>query len=103
MFRKVIRLVVLVCGWGCLLSVQTCCADVVKPPSSINTVPSLGYAELEQADHGKTIVFYPSSSPEQAKHIGPFELSFAKDGLVTQGNGHLIVISHGSGALPPCR
>jgi predicted dienelactone hydrolase len=45
-------------------------------------------------------VFYPTSSPETEIKRGPYAFSFAVKGVPVRGNGHLIVISHGSGANP---
>jgi predicted dienelactone hydrolase len=45
-------------------------------------------------------VFYPTSSPEAEVKRGPFTLNVAINGAPVQGNRHLIVISHGSGANP---
>jgi predicted dienelactone hydrolase len=45
-------------------------------------------------------VFYPTSSPEANIKRGPFALSAAINGAPVRGNGHLVVISHGSGANP---
>lgn len=94
------RRAILLCCWTCLIAVETCCAAAAEQSEVAKAAPTLGYSEFEQADHGTTTVFYPSSSQGQIKHIGPFELSLAKDGAITQGNGHLIVISHGSGGSP---
>lgn len=45
-------------------------------------------------------VLYPTSSPETNVKRGPFAFSLAVNGAPVRGNGHLIVISHGSGANP---
>lgn len=62
--------------------------------------PSMGFAQLQQPDGGKTTVFYPTRAVETPVKKGPFELSWASDAQPSRGNGHLIVISHGSGGSP---
>jgi len=56
--------------------------------------------QLPQPGGGLVTVFYPSSDPEMPAVQGPFRLSWAAKGKVVKGNGHLIVISHGSGGSP---
>lgn len=61
----------------------------------------MGLAELPGlADDGPVTLFYPSSAPEGTLQRGPFVLSLAPDGALQQGNGRLIIISHGSGGAP---
>ncbi|NYG32662.1 dienelactone hydrolase [Sphaerotilus montanus] len=62
--------------------------------------PRLGFTQVAQADGGRTTVFYPTAAVEQPVRIGPFQLSWAAEAAPTQGNGHLIVVSHGSGGSP---
>jgi predicted dienelactone hydrolase len=62
--------------------------------------PALGHLQLPQPDGGRVTVFYPSSDPETPSVQGPFTLSWAANGAVAQGNGRLVVISHGSGGSP---
>lgn len=62
--------------------------------------PTLGFMQLPQPDVGPLTVFYPSVDPESPVQQGPFQLSWAAGGHVARGNGHLIVISHGSGGSP---
>ena len=62
--------------------------------------PTLGYLQLPQPGGGLVTVFYPSSDPEASSVQGPFTLSWAAGGAVAQGNGRLVVISHGSGGSP---
>jgi len=62
--------------------------------------PTLGFMQLPQGDGGIVTVFYPSSTPETAARQGVFDFSWAENGQVRKGNGHLIVISHGSGGSP---
>ena len=62
--------------------------------------PTLGFRQLPQPGGGLVTVFYPSSDPEAPVMQGPFKLSWAANGRVSRGNGHLVVISHGSGGSP---
>ena len=62
--------------------------------------PTLGFMQLPQGDGGLITVFYPSSTPEGPARQGVFDFSWAENGQVLKGNGHLIVISHGSGGSP---
>ena len=62
---------------------------------------TLGYRQLPQPGGGGVVtVFYPSTDPEAPSVQGPFTLSWAANGAVANGNGHLVVISHGSGGSP---
>jgi len=63
-------------------------------------VPGLGLTQLIQPDGGKVTVYYPASGQETPIRKGPFQISVVLDGVPVQGNGHLIVISHGSGGSP---
>lgn len=49
---------------------------------------------------GPVTVFYPSSSADEPVQRGPFPLQLAWQGTAVQGNGRLIVITHGSGGSP---
>lgn len=61
----------------------------------------MGLAELPGlAGDGPITVFYPSSTHEVPVHRGPFRLMLAPQGKAQQGNGRLVVISHGSGGAP---
>jgi len=60
----------------------------------------MGFTQIPQVDGGQTTVFYPTDSAESAVQQGPFKLSWAHDAKPTQGNGRLVVISHGSGGSP---
>jgi len=62
--------------------------------------PTLGFMQLPQPGGGTITVFYPSSDAETPSAQGPFKLSWAANGPVAKGNGHLVVISHGSGGSP---
>ncbi|WP_374432903.1 alpha/beta hydrolase family protein [Inhella sp.] len=46
------------------------------------------------------LVFYPSSSPEQALTRGALRIPAAPEGPFAAGNGRLVVVSHGSGGSP---
>ena len=60
----------------------------------------LGLTELKQGDGGSTSVFYPTNADESPVTQGPFKLSWARNAPPIRGNGHLIVVSHGSGGSP---
>jgi predicted dienelactone hydrolase len=62
--------------------------------------PTLGFMQLPQPGGGLVTIFYPSSDSEMPALQGPFKLSWAANGRVSRGNGHLVVISHGSGGSP---
>jgi len=49
---------------------------------------------------GPVTVFYPSSSADAPVQRGPFHLRLAENGAPQQGNGRLVVLSHGSGGAP---
>jgi predicted dienelactone hydrolase len=61
---------------------------------------SLGFMQLPRPGGGAVTVFYPSADPEMPSTQGPFRFSWAANGRVSQGNGRLVVISHGSGGSP---
>jgi predicted dienelactone hydrolase len=71
----------------CSLAVAAAC---VQAATGLDELPAQG------AD-GPVTIFYPSSSAEQAVQRGPFTLQAAWRGQAMRGNGHLIVVSHGSG------
>jgi predicted dienelactone hydrolase len=74
----------------CSLAVAAACAQA-----------AMGVDELPaQGDEGPVTIFYPSSSAEHAVQRGPFTLQAAWHGQPVRGNGHLIVVSHGSGGAP---
>ena len=52
------------------------------------------------AGDGPVTVFYPTRQPEAAVTRGPFTMRLAAGGEPVRGNGHLIVLSHGSGGSP---
>ena len=62
----------------------------------------VGLALLPARDElGPVTVFYPSSTPERrVERDAMFHLQAAVDGTPARGNGRLIVLSHGTGALP---
>ncbi|PJI98550.1 putative dienelactone hydrolase [Acidovorax sp. 69] len=49
---------------------------------------------------GPVTVFYPSSATDHPVQRGPFSMALAPQGIPVQGNGRLVVISHGSGGNP---
>jgi predicted dienelactone hydrolase len=62
---------------------------------------STGITEVPGVDgDGPVTVFYPSSSAAQPLKRGRFTFELARDGAPVKGNGHLVVISHGSGGSP---
>lgn len=61
---------------------------------------NLGFEQLPQADGSNTTVFFPTTDAEASAKVGPFTFSWAKDAIPVKGNGHLVVISHGSGGSP---
>jgi predicted dienelactone hydrolase len=62
--------------------------------------PALGLLQLPQADGGWLTVYYPAAGHETLLRKGPFALSVVPDGVPVRGNGHLVVVSHGSGGSP---
>ena len=61
---------------------------------------NMGFSRLPQEDGGTTAVFYPTLGSEAPAVQGPFRLSWAEEAEPEQGNGRLVVISHGSGGSP---
>jgi predicted dienelactone hydrolase len=74
----------------CTLALAAACAQAAV---GVDELPAHG-------DDGPVTVFYPSSTPEQALKRGPFTLQAAWRGQAVRGNGHLIVLSHGTGGAP---
>jgi len=62
----------------------------------------MGVTELpaRTADDGPVTVFYPTEAPEQALPRGPVTLVAAEEAPPAPGNGHLVMLSHGSGGGP---
>ena len=60
----------------------------------------LGFMQLPQPDGTATTVFYPASGAEVPARQGPFDFSWVPDGAPLEGNGRLVVVSHGSGGSP---
>ena len=74
--------------------------------AALALLPSVAHAAVgsteiigKQGD-GPVTVYYPSSSEAQSLKRGPFTLDLAWQGTPVQGNGRLVVISHGSGGAP---
>ncbi|MBI3728214.1 MAG: dienelactone hydrolase [Burkholderiales bacterium] len=62
---------------------------------------SVGLAEIAPtATDGTITLYYPSHAPEQQIHRGRFQFNLAEHAEPVRGNGHLIIISHGSGGSP---
>lgn len=49
---------------------------------------------------GPVTLYHPATGSEQAVQRGPFTLQAVDGGAPLRGNGRLVVISHGSGAVP---
>lgn len=49
------------------------------------------------AGDGPVTVFYPTAQADATVQRGPFQLALAENARPTRGNGHLVVVSHGSG------
>lgn len=62
----------------------------------------LGLTQMPaRAELGPVTVFYPSSTPERPiERDAMFTLQAAVDGTPVRGNGRLLLVSHGTGALP---
>jgi len=61
----------------------------------------VGLAQLPgQKGDAPVTVFYPTSAQDKPVQRGPFVLRLAEQGEPQRGNGHLVVISHGSGGGP---
>ncbi len=52
------------------------------------------------ATDGTITLYYPSNAPEQQINRGRFQFHLAEHAEPVRGNGHLIIISHGSGGSP---
>jgi len=52
------------------------------------------------ADTGPVTVFYPTAAAPARFTRGPFTFELAADAVPRRGNGHLVVMSHGSGGSP---
>lgn len=52
------------------------------------------------ATDGTITLYYPSNAPEQQINRGRFQFKLAEQAEPVRGNGHLIIISHGSGGSP---
>ncbi|MES2042081.1 MAG: dienelactone hydrolase [Pseudomonadota bacterium] len=62
---------------------------------------SVGLTEIAPtATDGTITLYYPSNAPEQQVHRGRFQFKLAEQAEPVRGNGHLIIISHGSGGSP---
>ncbi|MFC5498953.1 alpha/beta hydrolase family protein [Caenimonas terrae] len=53
-----------------------------------------------QQGDGPVTVFYPTAAADQPLQRGAFALQVAVDAAPLPGNGHLVVMSHGSGGAP---
>jgi predicted dienelactone hydrolase len=83
--------------WLAALLLVLCSMAHAQPAGQ---APRLGFMQLPQPDGAATTVFYPTSGTEVPVRQGPFNFSWVPDGAPLRGNGHLVVISHGSGGSP---
>lgn len=61
----------------------------------------VGMRELPAtSSHGSIAVFYPTQQPEKDVTRDALTLRLSPDASIARGNGHLILISHGSAANP---
>jgi predicted dienelactone hydrolase len=74
----------------CSLALAAACAQA---GTGVDELPAHG-------DDGPVTIFYPSGSADQALQRGPFTLQLAWRGEPLRGNGHLVVLSHGTGGAP---
>lgn len=88
------------CAVRAFLAALVLVAGTPARPQAVADGPHMGFMELPQADGAATTVFYPASGTEVPARKGPFRLSWVPDGAPLQGNGRLVVISHGSGGSP---
>ena len=62
---------------------------------------SVGLSTIAATDtDGPVTLYSPTNAPAAAITRGPFTLELAENGEPVRGNGHLVVISHGSGGGP---
>ncbi|MDP3653994.1 MAG: dienelactone hydrolase [Rhodoferax sp.] len=62
---------------------------------------AVGLSTIAATDtDGPVTLYYPTHAPAAAIQRGPFTLELAEQGEPVRGNGHLVVISHGSGGGP---
>jgi len=62
---------------------------------------AVGLTELPAtAQDGPVTIFFPTDAVTQTVRRGPFSFELAWQGEPRRGNGHLVVISHGSGGGP---
>ena len=60
----------------------------------------MGLSQVPQANDAPVTVFYPTDAQDQDVRRGPFTLRAAQNAAPGKGNGHLVLISHGSGGNP---
>ena len=75
---------------ACLLAVAAACAHAGV---GLTQVPG-------SKGDGPVTVYYPTAAEDQTVTRGPFTLKLAPNAAPQRGNGHLVVISHGSGGAP---
>jgi len=75
--------------WG-LMSVMSCAAHA-----------GMGLTQLPgKGEDGPVTVYYPTDAAEAPVQRGPFTLQLAEHAAPAQGNGRLVIITHGSGGAP---
>src|SRR5947209_9818781 len=75
---------------ACLLAVAATCAQAAMGVTRVTPLEG----------DGPVTVYYPTAAAEVPVQRGPFKLSIAVNAPPVKGNGHLVVISHGSGGNP---
>jgi len=74
--------------------------------SALAFLAVLAYADVGTSEiaglegNGPVTMFYPSSGKAAPVERGPFQLPLALNAPAVQGNGRLVVLSHGSGGSP---
>lgn len=76
------------------LAVAAACAPLAaKAGTGLTQLPALG-------NDGPVTVFYPTEAADQPVRRRAFTLALAENATPVRGNGHLVMISHGSGGNP---
>ena len=73
---------------------------VAAASMTTNAQAGMGLSQVPQAGDAPVTVFYPTDAQDGDIRRGPFTLRAAQDAPPARGNGHLVVISHGSGGNP---
>jgi predicted dienelactone hydrolase len=83
-----------------LAAIAVLAASSLPQAGAATGQPNLGFMQVPQPDGAMTTVFYPTAGAEVPVARGPFRFSWVAEGAPLQGNGRLVVISHGSGGSP---